>query len=204
MNKEKRVRFYFDGFNFYEGLRSKKWRKYYWLDIIKFCEQFCKPYQKLVGVTYFSAIQYDREKAARQDKFFQANLLNPRFDLILGSFRKRVRWKKRQRFEFWEEKKTDVAIASYMIRDVVLDKCDVTVLVCADGDLTPPIDVIREIKPNHKIFTYFPPNTNSLDLRRKTKFILLERHVDKFENAILPGEIKLNDGFVLKCPEKWK
>ena len=29
---------------------------------------------------------------------------------------------------YWEEKKTDVALACYMIRDVVLNKCDVSIL----------------------------------------------------------------------------
>lgn len=64
---------YIDGFNFYFGLKSKKWRNYYWLDLVKFVESFLKPHQELVAVKYFSAIQKNAGKADRQDLFFQAN-----------------------------------------------------------------------------------------------------------------------------------
>ena len=42
-----RVILYVDGFNLYFGLRSKGWRKYYWLDLVhlarvlKACQDFC-------------------------------------------------------------------------------------------------------------------------------------------------------------------
>lgn len=63
-----------------------------------------------------------------------------------------------------------------MIRDVLLDKCDLSVLISADRDLIPPIDFIKEYKPNHKIFVYFPPNCFSFDLRQKaTNNIRLEK-----------------------------
>ena len=42
---KKRVNIYVDGFNFYYGLKSKKWKKYYWIDIVKLFEQFIKPDQ---------------------------------------------------------------------------------------------------------------------------------------------------------------
>jgi len=93
-DNKKRVIAYFDGFNFYEGLRSEKWRHYYWLDIYKFSSQFLRKYQKLETVKYFSAVQHNEDKAERQDLFFQANSLNPKFELILGDFRKRHRWKR--------------------------------------------------------------------------------------------------------------
>jgi len=209
----KRVIAYFDGFNFYEGLRSKGWRHYYWLDLFKFCEQFLKRHQTLEAVRYFSAVQHNAEKALRQNIFFQANKMNDKFDLTLGVFKRRNKWKTIRtggrrtsvNIEFWEEKKSDVSIASYMIRDVVLDKCDVTFLICADGDLTPPLDVIKELNPNHKLIVFFPPQTFSYDLRNKAnKFVLLERHEEKFRNSLLPEKMTLANGHVLECPDKWK
>ncbi len=50
---------YFDGFNYYEGLRKKGWKKYYWQD-------FLRPHQQLEQVRYFSAIQKHAEKAKRK------------------------------------------------------------------------------------------------------------------------------------------
>jgi hypothetical protein len=76
-----RVIFYVDGFNFYFGLKSKNWRKYYWLDVVKFFESFLKPHQELIAVKYFSAVQTKTDKADRQDMFFTANKQNQRFHL---------------------------------------------------------------------------------------------------------------------------
>lgn len=212
---ENKVIAYFDGFNYYEGLRKKGWRKYYWQDFVKFAEFFLKPYQKLIKVRYFSAIQKDIGKADRQDKLFQANKVNAKFDLILGEFRRRTKWrnvdfngkKVGKQIKFWEEKKSDVALASYIIRDVVLDKCDTIFLFSADSDITPALDVIQELTSftkKMKIIIFFPPGCFSADLKNKAnKIIKLEYHEIKIKNSQLPAEIMLKSGFVLKKPTKW-
>ncbi len=206
---------YFDGFNYYEGLRKKGWKKYYWQDLVKFVELFLKPYQELEEVRYFSAIQKNIEKAKRQDKLFQANKLNPKFHLILGEFKQRKRWRKiecngrkvSREIKFWEEKKSDVALASYIIRDVVLNKCDTIFLFSADSDITPALDVIQELSngiKSVKIIVFFPPGNFSSDLKKKAnKTFLLENHELKIKNSQLPEDIELKDGFILKKPEKW-
>jgi len=210
-----RVIAYFDGFNYYEGLRKKGWKEYYWQDLVKFVESFLRPYQELVEVRYFSAIQKNREKAQRQDKFFQANKLNPKFQLILGEFKQRTKWrnvecngkKVGREIKFWEEKKTDVALASYIIRDVVLRKCETIFLFSADSDITPALEVVQELINGIRrinIIIFFPPGNFSSDLKKKAnKTYILENHEQKFKNSILPDELKLSDGFILKKPEKW-
>lgn len=212
----KKVIAYFDGFNYYEGLRKKGWRKYYWQDIVKFVEFFLRPHQGLEEVKYFSAIQKDKEKAKRQDKLFQVNRTNPKFSLILGEFRQRIKWrnvecngkKVGRRIKFWEEKKSDVALASYIIRDVVLNKCDTIFLFSADSDLTPALDVIQEIANSIskiKIIVLFPPENYSIDLSKKAnKVIRLEYHETKFLNSQFPDKVKLSDGYVIEKPDKWK
>jgi uncharacterized LabA/DUF88 family protein len=212
----KKVIAYFDGFNYYEGLRKKGWRKYYWQDIVKFVEFFLRPYQELEEVRYFSAIQKNSEKAKRQDKLFQANKLNPKFNLILGEFRQRTRWrnidcngrKVGRKIKFWEEKKSDVALASYIIRDIILNMCDTIFLFSADSDLTPALDVIQEITysvKKIKIIIFFPPENFSMDLYKKAnKIIKLENHEIKFQNSQLPDKVTLSDGFVIEKPEKWR
>ena len=87
--------FYIDGFNFYFGLKhNAKWKKYYWLDIVKLFDSFMRPNQELVAVKYFSAKPDDLEQSLRQNAFFQANKENPKFKLILeigrASCRERV------------------------------------------------------------------------------------------------------------------
>ena len=61
-DKKKSVIFYVDGYNLYYGLKSKNWKKFYWLDIVGFFEKFLKPYQQLIEVNYFSAIPKNQDK----------------------------------------------------------------------------------------------------------------------------------------------
>lgn len=203
MNSTQKVIFYIDGFNFYFGLRAAKWKKYYWLDLVRFCEQFVRPHQELVEVNYFTAIPKDKGKQDRQDLFLSANKLNPKFHLHLGKFlEKKIPG---TALTTYEEKETDVHIAVQMIRDVVLDRCDITILVSADSDLVPAFNFIREYKPLHKIMVYFPPHRFSYDLNNKaTNSIKLENHQSKFNTTMLDEAIKLENGYILKRPNKWK
>ena len=79
MENKQRVIVYVDGFNFYFGIKSKKWKRFYWLDFVKFFSSFLKPYQELVEVNYFSARPTDHGKQDRQDKLFSANKINHKF-----------------------------------------------------------------------------------------------------------------------------
>ena len=76
---KKRVIFYFDGFNFYNGLREQSlinpaWKNYYWIDLVKFCEQFITPSDsELVAVKYFTSPPTNLTKRSKQSAFFGAN-----------------------------------------------------------------------------------------------------------------------------------
>lgn len=204
-DKKQRIIYYIDGFNFYFGLKSKNWKKYYWLDLVKFCEQFIRPHQELVKVNYFSAIQKSKGKQDRQDLFLSANKQNPKFQLFLGKFLEKTINYNGQLIRTFEEKETDVHIAVQMIRDIVLDQCDISVLVSADSDLIPPINFINELKPKHKIFVYFPPSRFSYDLKQKASNVIsLENHELKFKDSVFPDEVYLSNGYHLKRPDKWK
>ena len=50
-----RVIVYIDGFNLYFGLKSKGWRRYFWLNPQKLIENLLKPGQRLVFTKYFTA-----------------------------------------------------------------------------------------------------------------------------------------------------
>jgi hypothetical protein len=55
MQQMNRVVAYIDGFNLYFGLKDRGWKKYYWLDIQKLCENLIISNQELVKVKYFTA-----------------------------------------------------------------------------------------------------------------------------------------------------
>lgn len=206
MAYKQRVIIYIDGFNFYYGLKSKNWKKFYWLDVVKFFENFIRPHQELVQVIYFSATPFDKGKYDRQDLFFSANKLNPKFKIELGRYlpKQFVCRKCSHIHKTFEEKETDVKIAVRMIGDVVNNLCDISILVSADSDLIPPIEFIRNFKPAHKIFVYFPPNrfsSNLNGLANSTK--KLDGSAIIFANSLLPENIKLPNGYVIDRPKKW-
>lgn len=205
MSDKQRVTFYIDGFNFYFGIRSKWRRKYYWIDMVKFCEQFLKPHQELQSVYYFSAPQFGTSRD-RQSKFFSANRSNKKFKLILGKYKKRdITSPNGEKFEIFEEKKTDVNITIQMARDVIFNKTDISVLVSGDTDTVPVFDLIREVKPDHKIFTYFPPNRFNNELKTESDAVLkLSRFERNFKRALMPKDVKLTNGSVVSRPDSWK
>ena len=71
-----RVVVYVDGFNLYYGLKSRKWRRYYWLDLRRLAERLLRPGQQLETVHYFTTRVADEPhnpgKATRQNSYLEA------------------------------------------------------------------------------------------------------------------------------------
>ncbi|KAA6318597.1 6-hydroxy-3-succinoylpyridine 3-monooxygenase HspA [termite gut metagenome] len=209
MDKEQekqRVIVYVDGFNFYYGLKTPSWKRYYWLDVVKLFESFMRPNQELVAVKYFSAKPTDIGKSKRQDAFFQANKENPKFKLILGKYlKKEVECFKCHRIiHTYEEKETDVRIATQIVADAYQKNCEIAIVVSADSDMIPAIELAKEAKQT--VFVYFPPNqfSSNLALMGNGKPILLQRYEARFKQAIFPDIVLLSNGFKLSIPADWK
>lgn len=201
-----RVNVYIDGSNFYFGLKSSGWRKYYWIDIVALFESFIRSGQELGNVYYFSARPHDLGKSKRQDTFFTANRKHPKFNLVLGKYMKKsiVCRGCNATIIRHEEKETDVRIATSIVRDVVLDNCDISIIVSADSDLIPAIELVRELNVNHQIFSYFPPKRYSNDLAIKSNaFVKMERYEHRFKQAILPNSIVINKSLTIVKPSTW-
>ncbi|AWX44085.1 hypothetical protein HME9304_01085 [Flagellimonas maritima] len=201
-----RTIFYIDGFNFYYGLKNKKridstWAKYYWIDIVKLCEQFLGPDDTLIKVKYFTAPPLSLGKRIRQSALFKANdIINKdKFELIRGKYIMKPMMCNncKQQFEKPEEKRTDVNISVQLLGDCALNKVDKVVLISADSDLVPPLEFIKENFPAKKIKIYFPPTSYSNDLRDisfRRKIVKLENNRNNFELAIMPTEVVKSDG----------
>jgi uncharacterized LabA/DUF88 family protein len=209
--EKQRVIVYVDGFNFYYGLKSmatkdKKWKKFYWLNVVAFFQKMMTDKQELIEVNYFSARPHDMPASKRQDLFFSANKLNPKFHLILGKYlKKEIICKKcGNLIHSYEEKETDVRIATQMINNVQKEQCDITIIVSADSDIIPAVELIRDINPAHKIYVYFPPLryslnlSNACDTERK-----LSIYKARFNQSMLPDEITLPNGTVIGRPSNW-
>ena len=71
-----RVAVYVDGLNLYHGLKSRSWRRYYWLNLRRLAERLLRPDQSLVVVRYFTARFVPRpddpDQPLRQDTYLKA------------------------------------------------------------------------------------------------------------------------------------
>jgi len=214
---KKRVTFYIDGFNFYFGLKrtknnEPKWKRYYWIDVVKLFEGFLGDNQALEKVVYFTASPLSPQKNSRQSAFLNANKLinGEKFEIVRGKYLEKhiICPYCKADISRPEEKKTDVNISIRMMADCVLGKTDTVALVSADSDLVPPLEFIQTHYPQKHIKVYFPPSNYSYDLKdnmlhHRSKPVLLLRNQKRFEEAIMPDTV--TDGVKsYSIPEKWK
>lgn len=210
----KRVIFYFDGFNFYNGLRDKSikepcWKNYYWIDLFKFCNQFVYEGSELIAVKYFTSPPMNDQKRSKQSALFGANSLinKEKFKVYNGKFSNKeieCRAQCKAKFFHLEEKRTDVCIAVNILLDCINDIVDTIVLVSADSDQIPTIQAIKNQYPSKKLKVYFPPERNSADIKQHVNpIVYLENHEDKFKEAVMPTIVEVGNKKYTK-PGDWK
>jgi len=211
----KRVIFYFDGFNFYNGLKAKskidtQWKEYYWLDFVKFANQFIDlDTHELVSVKYFTAKPTDAGQISRQSALFSANkLLNgEKFQVIKGQYQNKdikCRATCRQIFQQQEEKKTDVSIATSMLIDCFNNLVDNIILITADSDQVPAIQAIKRQFPDKKVKVYFPPERSSTELLSLCNpVVYLGGNENKFINSVM-SDLVTNSIKTYTRPISWK
>ena len=212
-----RVNFYVDGFNFYYGLKRLKaadsdWQKFYWIDFVKLFGHFVGDNQVLQKVYYFTAPPLKVAKSNRQGLLLDANkaINGGRFEVVKGQFYEKQHLCPVCNTTYLkpEEKRTDVNISVRMMGDCSLNTVDTLVLVCADSDLVPPLQFIRENYPDKKIRVYFPPDNFSGALRDfmkagKGSVVRLEKSKVKFNNSVMPDTVS-KDGVSYTIPVQWK
>lgn len=208
MNKQK-VIVYVDGFNFYYGLKKNPtWKRYYWIDLVKLFEKFMLKDQELMAVKYFSARPINNEdKAHRQSMFFDANKENPKFHLIMGKYLKKKIVCKRcgLNINTYEEKESDVRIATQIVNDAKNGDCDIAIVVSADSDMIPAIELAKNA--GVRVYVFFPPSHHSEAIAKipGINVIRMQWYETRFKQSLLPDEIILKkSGYKLVIPDKWK
>lgn len=204
-----RVIAYIDGFNLYFGLKSKGWRRYYWLNPQQLVENLLKPNQRLLFTKYFTArvnnTVGDPNKQKRQSTFLEAidTLTNTR--IYYGHFlpKPQTCFKCGATWSAHEEKMTDVNIAVEMLNDAYDNAFDTALLLSADSDLAMPVESIIKRFPQKRVVIACPPDRHSkrLESLASACFIIGRK---KFHDSQFPDELKKADGFVLRRPSSWK
>ena len=203
-----RVIVYVDGFNLYYGLKAKKWRRYYWLDLRDLAERLLRPSQQLARVRYFtsriSATAQNPDRPKRQVTFIEALETRPDLHIHYGHFLSKVRrcfdcggtWQES------EEKMTDVNIAVELLGDAQDDAFDTAIIISGDSDLTGPITAVRKRYPDKRVIVAFPPKRHSVTLAAAaTASFTIGRK--RLQDSQFPETVTKADGFVLRRPIGW-
>lgn len=203
-----RVISYIDGFNFYFGLKSKGWKKYYWLDLVGMSSALLKPGQALQHCHYFTArirnTGGNNRDANRQSLWLDALGTLDKQTSHYGHYLQKQK-NCRSCGAQWtthEEKMTDVNIAVQLLSDAYEDKFDTALVISGDSDLTTPIKMVLERFPKKRIIVAFPPGRSSHQLRTTAtaSFTIGEA---KLRKNRLPNIITTGSGHELHRPEQW-
>lgn len=196
---------YIDGFNLFYGMRSKGWRRYYWLDLQKLAENLLRSDQSLETIRYFTAsLLDDTSKANRQATYLEALQTLSRLSIHHGYFQpKEVTCRKCGNVRrTYEEKMTDVNISVALLNDAQDDLFDTAMIISADSDLVGPIQAVLARYSDKRVIAAFPPDRKSKHLRQVVSASFTIGR-NKLRDSQLPNEVTRADGFVLRRPASW-
>lgn len=198
-----RVAVYIDGFNLYFGMKDAKFEYLKWLNIKLLSENILKTGQVLVSVKYFtSRINNNQEKQKRQSMYIDA-LQTTNISIIYGNYQKNSITCRncKNKWDTFNEKKTDVNIAVQILMDAYRDIYDTAILISGDSDLVPPIEIIKSDFQNKKVIVVFPPKRINISLTKVADgYLVLSRKILKISQ--FPNELNTN-GYTLRKPEEW-
>lgn len=201
-----RVIAYVDGYNLYYGLRHKRWKRFYWLNIRRLAQTMLRPNQTLVATRYFTTrVPHPASKRRRQQTYLEALGTLPDFEIQYGHFLPGTHscphCGKPHQTHF--EKMTDVNIAVALLTDAYQDKFDLALLISADSDLVGPVRAVRELFRGKFVIVAFPPKRFSVALKQAANAQLHIGH-NELAKSLFPAEIVKPDGFVLRRPIEWQ
>jgi len=195
---------YIDGFNLYNGLCDKGWRRYLWLDLLEFSKNLLQFNQELVRVKYFTAdMTHNPSKYERQSIYLDALKTLEFVEIIKGTFLL-VPFECplcNKTYHKHKEKMTDVNIAIEMLLDAKKNHFDTAILVSGDSDLVPIVKYLVQ-KLGKRVVIALPPERWSDHLKDVAgRYYPIGR--DKFAKSQLPEIISRPDLSPLIRPSSW-
>ncbi len=167
-NPPERLIVYVDGFNLYHGLKERTGRRLLWLDLVRLA-RVMRSRSALVRVHYFTAPVLDDPPAASRQERYQLALLarNPGLlKITQGRYQKKTRTCRSCGSSWiqYEEKETDVNIATTVVADAASGIADAALIISADSDLSPAVRTARTLNSTMFIAAAFPPKRYSAEL----------------------------------------
>lgn len=205
LTKNERVIVYVDGFNLYFGMLDAGFDYCKWLNIKLLVCNLLQNNQTLVEIKYFtSRVSNNPEKQKRQNTYLEA-LESVGVNIYYGNYQSdKIECKRCGNiWPTYNEKMTDVNIATQILIDAFQDKYDMAMLISGDSDLVPPIKSVHEIFKNKRVFVAFPPkrHNQSVALMAKGSLTIGRK---KLVDSQFELEVPKRDGYILKKPKDWE
>lgn len=201
-----RVGAFVDGFNLYHGVRDEMGHAHLWIDVRQLCASLLKPGQELRCVHYFTAyVRNQPESLGRQQTYLQAvKGYKPGVTIHPGRFQEKTVecLDCHHSYTTYEEKESDVWLASKLIESTVNDEIDMALLVSADSDFIPAIKTAKRLRPGLRVVAAMPPGRNSGKLARACDASFPIGSA-KVRQAQFPEEMVLATGASISRPEYW-
>lgn len=206
---------YIDGLNFYYGaVRNRPALK--WLNPFTMLEKLF-PRDSISLVRYFSTPVMrspdDPDAPARQAIYFRALATVP--GLVMHEGRMSVRKKRGlmlpkstpaqiATIEVFEEKRTDVNIASHLLMDAFGDRHDTAVVVSNDSDLTTPIEMaVNQLGKSVIVVNPYPARRQSSELQRAASRTIPEINASVLRASQFPDRLTDARGSFTR-PRSWR
>ncbi len=209
-----RTNVYIDGFNLYYG--ALQGTPFKWLDPVQLATLLF-PEDEVSRICYCTAPlkMYRGDGGPRQRQLVYLDALRtlPNVQIVHGTFRNRTKRRPLlypipglpnvvEIFE-WEEKKTDVNLATEMIFDVFSGACDQIAVITNDSDLSGCLQRIRDdlhtnvvvVNPSRKVRT-----PRDLYQSANRVFRLREYHLERSQ---LPDGVRDAQGRMIRKPASW-
>jgi hypothetical protein len=207
----RRTYVYIDGFNFY--YRALRRTPYKWLDMVRLADHILGPRHNVAMVRYFTAHVIGsgpNDRAPQRQQVYLAALgADPRLTVHLGQFRPRTKTGPIKlppalagtfaTIATFEEKGSDVNMASWALADAYEGRADTVVLLTNDSDLAEPAHILQNRKTPVGVIvpaSGLKANTVPSDFTKTVR-------TQDLAKCQLPATIRTADGQTLHKPARW-
>lgn len=214
-----RVSCFVDGFNLYHAIddlnHDRRAKKHFqrqhlkWLDLRSLVGAFIQPSKEQIDeVFYFSAFATWLPDAHLRHRAYVRALEATGVKIILGNFKKKDRGCKNcgSKWVGHEEKESDVNLAIHLLHQAHTDSFDKAIIITADTDLVPAIQLVRSHFQTKQVVAAIPEQRfgNAIALRNvcSHSMRISENHLNA---NLLPNEILDVNGLVITTrPAKYE
>lgn len=194
---------YIDGFNLYYAIKDLDRPILKWVDLWKLSETFLRKNEALEAVNYFTAYATWNPASLVKHRAYAKAQMAQGVTVTFGKFKHKIlKCRKCGRtYDTKEEKETDVNIAMALITDAFKDRYDRAILISADTDLRPPVDVVRKNFPDKEILVASPPGRHRRARGLQPKYDIKPGRI---ANSLLPKQVTDRDeNVVATIPPEW-